>query len=314
MYLEHFGIDKLPFGLTPNTHFFCSLPGHQDAYNVLRFALDSGEGFIKIVGEVGTGKTLLCRKLLNSLGDKYVTAYIPNPDLGANELRRALANELGVTDADTLNSSKLLQAISEQLMQYRREGKQVVVVVDEAQALPDESLEALRLLTNLETESEKLLQIVLFAQPELDQKLERHHLRQLKQRITFSHHLKPISRQELQEYLCHRLATAGHTKGSLFTGEANDVLYRASGGVPRVINILCHKALLVAFGKGEHKVSAHAMIQAVKDSGNVVFQTDSLPTRGGGAAHKRRLLLVVTGLLCVAAVAAYYLINVRHLL
>lgn len=312
MYLEHFGIEELPFGLTPNTQFFCSLPSHQDAYNVLMFALNSGEGFIKIVGEVGTGKTLLCRKLLTSLDDRYITAYIPNPDLGANELRRALAGELGIKLAADADQTTVIKAISDRLVKYRKDNKQVVLVVDEAQALPEGSLEALRLLTNLETESEKLLQIVLFAQPELDEKLARHELRQLKQRITFSHHLKPITRDELQEYLCHRLAKAGHTKGSLFSKEASDVLYQASSGIPRVINILCHKALLVSFGKGDHRVSAAAMKQAIQDSGNIVESSNMMTTSATGKKYKTILSVGIPGL-CVLG-ALVYLALAGHIL
>lgn len=311
MYLEHFGIQELPFGLTPNTQFFCSLPGHQDAYNVLTFALNSGEGFIKIVGEVGTGKTLLCRKLLTTLDDKFVTAYLPNPDLDAGGLRRALAVELGIEPCE--DQSELLQKIGEKLLQYRTEGKRVILVVDEAQALPDDSLEAVRLLTNLETESEKLLQIVLFAQPELDEKLNRHEFRQLKQRITFSHHLKPISRDELQEYLCHRLAKAGHTKGSLFSQEASDTLYMASAGIPRVINILCHKALLVAFGKGDHKVSAEAVKQAIKDSENVVVSA-AIPSDQSSPIKVSNTWLYVLAGSAVVFGGLFYLGLVRHVI
>lgn len=270
MYLTHFGIEKLPFGLTPNTQFFCNLSGHQDAFNVLMFSLKTGEGFIKITGEVGTGKTLLCRKLLTALNDDFETAYLPNPAMDAATLRLAFAKELGLELPANLDQSAVLDAITKKLMALKKADKNLVLIVDEAQALPDETLESLRLLTNLETESEKLLQIVLFGQPELDERLATHQFRQLLQRITFSHKLEPIDREQLQEYLCHRLSKAGHTKGSLFDKDATDSLYKASGGIPRVINILCHKALLAAYGKGQQHVDTSAMAQAINDSSDIV--------------------------------------------
>ena len=172
MYLYHFGLRELPFTITPNTDFFLALKSHQEAFAVLMTALKSGEGFIKVVGEVGTGKTLLCRKLLNEIPDHFFTAYIPNPYLKPDELRRAVAVELGVRTAQTMSVQLLTQKIQERLLQLHNQGHSVVLMLDEAQALPAESLEALRLFTNLETESRKLLQVVLFAQPELDERLD----------------------------------------------------------------------------------------------------------------------------------------------
>ena len=220
MYLEHFNLKDLPFTLTPNTQFFCNLPGHQEAMNVLVFSLKSGEGFIKITGEVGTGKTLLCRMILNQLDDTFITAYLPNPDLSPDGLRRAIAKELGIRGVEKLPESAVIDKITTKLLALRKKGKRVVLICDEVQAMSDVTLEALRLLTNLETESDKLLQIVMFGQPELDARLNQKHLRQLKQRISFAHTLKPIMRNELDEYLCHRLSIAGHTKGSLFEPKA----------------------------------------------------------------------------------------------
>lgn len=266
MYLEHFKLKELPFTLTPSLHFFCRLKGHHEALNTLLFCLRSGEGFIKIIAEVGSGKTLLCRKLLDSLGPEFFAVHIPNPDLNPVELRKAFARELGIDPAQTSDPYELLTIINRRLMDFHSQGKRVVFLLDEAQALPKESLEALRLLTNLETETSKLLQVVLFAQPELEERLKLTEFRQLKQRITFSYHLPVLSRKELDTYLLHRLSMAGNTHGALFTKKARDLLYQASKGVPRVINILAHKALLVAYAKGENEVTSGAMRHAVADT------------------------------------------------
>jgi MSHA biogenesis protein MshM len=266
MYLDHFNMTTAPFSLTPNTQFFCQLPGHQEALNVLLISLESGEGFIKIVGEVGTGKTLICRLLLEMLDERYVTAYIPNPDLNADGLRLAVAHELGIQASEQISQHRLVESINQRLLELHSQGKHVVLLIDESQALPEECLEAIRLLTNLETESTKLLQVVLFGQPELDVKLNKPSLRQLKQRITFSYYLQPIKASELDAYLCHRLAKAGYTYGILFTNKAKQLLYKSSLGLPRLLNILCHKSLLVAYGRGQTHVDHHAIRKAVVDT------------------------------------------------
>lgn len=272
MYLEHFKFNKQPFALTPNTEFFCELPTHQEALNVLLLSLSQGEGFIKIVGEVGTGKTLLCRILLNILPEAFVTAYIPNPDQTADGLRFAVASELGIEPEAHWTQYQLLDAINMKLLDLHRAGKKAVLVIDEAQALPDECLEAVRLLTNLETEERKLLQVVLFGQPEIDRKLEQESLRQLKQRITFSYHLQPLARHELDKYLNHRIARAGYTYGSIFTESALRRLYRASRGLPRLLNVLCHKSLLVAYGQGKAIVDGRAVKRAIADTESTSYR------------------------------------------
>lgn len=266
MYLEHFNLNTLPFTLTPNTGFFCQLSTHQEALEVLLMGLSSGEGFIKITGEVGAGKTLLCRMLLEKLNEDYVTAYIPNPDLTPAGLRRALALELQVPTPLPVDQHRLLTVITERLIALHQEGKKVVLLIDEAQTLTFECLEAVRLLTNIETESSKLLQVVLFGQPELDEKINKPNLRQLKQRITFSYELKKLSRDELEPYLCYRLTMAGYTLGSPFTKRALNLLYRRSEGIPRLINVLSHKAMMIAYGKNEKRVDHKAVDLAAKDT------------------------------------------------
>lgn len=266
MYLEHFKFREFPFALTPSTNFFCSLPVYKEALNTLIVGLYNGEGFIKIIGEVGTGKTLLCRKLLNSLTKGFVTAYIPNPDLSPDGIRKAFAKELGVEFSDQADQYELLNLLTGKLLWLHGEGKRVVLIIDEAQTLSDRNLEAVRLLSNLETESAKLLQIVLFAQPELDERLRQPNLRQLQQRITFSYHLAPLRRGELDAYLCHRLAIAGYDQNYLFSPKACDLLARASRGIPRIINMLCHKALLVTYGYGDNLVEKSSMRKAIQDT------------------------------------------------
>ncbi len=279
MYLEHFQFKQFPFALTPNTAFFCNLPGYQEALNVLLFGVNAGEGFIKVIGEVGSGKTILCRKLLRALSAPFVTAYIPNPDLNSLELRKAFAHELGIKFPSNIDQFDLLNLLTNKLLTLSAEGKRVVLVIDEAQVLPDKSLEALRLLTNLETESDKLLQVILFAQPELDERLNQRHLRQLNQRIAFSYHLKPIGRDDLHFYLNHRLLVAGCTQGLMFDRKARALLYRASKGIPRVINILSHKALLASYGLGERFVSRKSMLRAINDSQEIINDKHSILTQ-----------------------------------
>jgi len=266
LYLNHFGLTELPFGITPDTSFTYSLQAHQEALNTLLIALDGGEGFVKISGEVGTGKTLLCRRLLQTLDAGWVTAYLPNPNLDADTLFRALAEELGVKDALDLDQYHLLRRINHALLEFAREKKRVVVCIDEAQAMPIATLEALRLLSNLETEKCKLLHIVLFGQPELDEKLHRPEVRQLLQRIAFHYRLGRLKKSELEHYLGHRLRVAGFRGESLFTPAARRTLHRASSGTPRLINILAHKALLAVFGEGRQMAKARHVRLAARDT------------------------------------------------
>jgi len=266
MYLYHFGLRELPFTLTPNTHFYLGLASHNEALAVLLTALKTGEGFIKVVGEVGTGKTLLCRKLLNEIPEHFVTAYIPNPYLKPDELRRAVAVELGVKQAQRMSTQLLTQRIQERLLTLHGQGHSVVLILDEAQALPEESLEALRLFTNLETETRKLLQVVLFAQPELDQRLNEKQFRQLRQRITFSYHLRAMTTTEVQHYIQHRLQVAGYKGAALFSPTVIKKLAKASKGIPRLVNVLCHKILMLAYGQGHYQISTKHLKSAINDT------------------------------------------------
>jgi MSHA biogenesis protein MshM len=266
MYAAHFGLHELPFGITPDTSYFFTSPHSQEALNTLLVAARGGEGFIKITGEVGTGKTLLCRKFMATLGDGFVTAYIPNPYLKPRTLMLALADELAIALEKDVDQHQLLKALTHRLVELATEGKHVLLCLDEAQAIPVESLEALRLLTNLETEKRKLLQIVLFGQPELNRKLELDSIRQLAQRITFHYHLGPLARDDLEFYLAHRLRVAGFTGARLFSSGAVRKLYRASGGIPRLVNIIAHKSLMLAYGQGKQQVVRSYVAAAAADT------------------------------------------------
>jgi MSHA biogenesis protein MshM len=271
MYLRHFSLRELPFSITPDPAFFYPHEGAQAALNTLLIALRSGEGFLKIVGEVGCGKTLLCRQLLGNLQDEFVTAYIPNPDMGPDDLLMALARELDIELVAPLSRHQVLSSLQEGLLRHAEAGRPVLVCIDEAQATRMATLESLRLLSNLETEKRKLLQIVLFGQPELDEILARPQIRQLLQRITFSEYLGGMRPERVGPYLAHRLAVAaedGLTDIRVFEPAAAASLALYSRGVPRLVNVLAHKCLLLAFGENTHRVLVrHVELAAVDTPG-----------------------------------------------
>lgn len=265
-YLQYLGLRELPFGITPDTSFFFPCRSTQEALNTLLVAMANGEGFIKITGEVGTGKTLLCRKFLGTLGDTWVSAYLPNPNLDPRALLLALAEELGVQIDPLGEQHRLLKSVTNTLLELARSQRRVLLCMDEAQALPLETLEAVRLLTNLETEKRKLLQVVLFGQPELDRKLATPSIRQLRQRITFQHSLKALEEDEVGAYFAHRLMVAGYAGLPLLSKAGQRALYRASRGIPRLVNILSHKALLLLYGEGGKRIEKRHVAAAVSDT------------------------------------------------
>lgn len=266
MYEAHFGLAEPPFGLTPDTSFAYTSRSFQEALNTLLVAARSGEGFIKITGEVGTGKSLLCRTLLASLDESFSSAYIVHPSLKPRALLHAVADELGIAVRQTDDHHAVMKKLTDALLGLAAQDRRVVVCIDEAQAMPLESLEALRLLTNVETEKRKLLQVVLFGQPELDANLAHRSVRQLRQRIVFQHRLRELDRAELGNYLAHRLRVAGHRGEQVFGVRAARQLHRASRGVPRLVNIIAHKALLLAFGEGLQEVRAAHVRAAIADT------------------------------------------------
>ncbi len=243
MYLEHFGFTQQPFQLTPDTGLFLGLDPHYEAIQTVSAALQMGEGVIKVTGEVGTGKTMVCRMLLTHLKDYVQLVYLPNPALNGDDLRSAIAAELNIPNRSPVG---LVEAIQARLIAHHSQGKRVVALLDEAQALSDEALEVLRLFGNLETEQTKLLQLVLIGQPELDERLEQHHLRQFRQRITFSAKLRALDIAETVAYIDNRLSKSGF-QGKLFSLNQKKAIWKASRGTPRLINQVCHKALLLAF-------------------------------------------------------------------
>ncbi len=266
MYLEHFGLKEFPFTITPDTQFFFPSDTSQEALNTILVAARTGEGFIKITGEVGTGKSMLCRKLMGMLASDFVVAYVPNPYLDTDTLFREIAHELGAPVQTEDSRHQVLRAITERLMAIHLEGKRALVCLDEAQAMPIETVESLRLLTNMETEKRKLLQVIIFGQPELEDKLNHPSIRQLKQRIAFHYCLKPLVRDEVDYYIQHRLAMAGHAGKRLFTPMALRLLRWRTHCVPRLVNILAHKALLSAYGKGRQEVTFWDVKAAADDT------------------------------------------------
>jgi MSHA biogenesis protein MshM len=267
MYLEHFGLSEWPFGLTPDIDFTYRAPAHEDALNTMLMALATGEGFLKVTGEVGTGKTLLCRTLLDRLaGEEVVTAYIPHPRLTPCEMLRALAGELKLRPPQGKAEPDLYASLQRRLLKLAEQGRRVVVCIDEAQALPLDTLEALRLLSNIETGKRKLLQIVLFGQTELDSLLASSECRSLVSRMAFTAHLLPLGRQDFRHYLRHRLTVAGWRGHEVFTPAARWLLWWASRGVPRTANILAHKCLMLAYSEGRFEATLGHALAARRDT------------------------------------------------
>jgi len=266
IYSKHFGLAKAPFSLTADPDFYIDFIPHQEAQQVITTALSLGEGILKITGEVGTGKTLLCNKLQQELAAQYLICNIDNPYLTAHELRCALADKIGVHKASFDEPFLLTGLIKKRLLALRDQGQKILVLVDEAQALPDSTLEALRLFSNLETATQKLLQVVLFAQPELDVRLAETKLRQLRQRITFSYQLRALSENEIEHYIAQRLKQAGYRGASLFNRRVCRKIAQASRGIPRLINILCHKILMISYGQQHYKITTKLVDEAVNDT------------------------------------------------
>ncbi|MEI8157332.1 MAG: AAA family ATPase [Burkholderiales bacterium] len=299
MYLGHFSLREAPFSITPDSSFFYPHESAQAALNTLLVALRGGEGFLKIVGEVGCGKTVLCRQLLKTLQGECVTAYIPNPDMGPDDLLMALALELNIKLLPPISRHSVLNALRDCLLAHAAEGRNVVVCIDEAQAIPLRTVESLRLLSNLETEKRKLLQLVLLGQPELDVKLARPEIRQLMQRITFSEYLGPMPADHVPVYLAHRLTTAAtdeHTDVQVFEADAARAIARFSGGVPRLINVMAHKCLMLAYGENVHRISVAHVRMAAKDTPGVVPRLPWWKRLWRGRAAAPQLLLSETAL------------------
>ncbi|HKW38594.1 MAG TPA: AAA family ATPase [Burkholderiales bacterium] len=265
MYLEHFGLKEAPFRITPHTDFFFQGANRGATLDALLYAITNDEGIVKVSGEVGSGKTMLCRVLMERLPATVETIYLANPSLSRDEILLAIGDELKV-QLEEDRATRVIRSLQEHLLRLFGQGRRVVVLIDEAHAMPDESLEEIRLLSNLESNRHKLLQIVLFGQPELDEHLDTAEMRQLKERITHSFRLEPLVRGDIDSYVDFRMRAAGYRGPKVFTREAISDIARASQGLTRRINILADKSLLAAFAAGTHAVTAVEVKRAVRDS------------------------------------------------
>lgn len=247
MYCEFFGFSEKPFTITPNPHFIFLSSIHREAFGRLLYGVDSHAGFIALTGEVGTGKTTMLRTLLTQLdSDKYRSALIFNPCMSGEQLLESICKEFGI-QADGKDRFSYLDALNRFLLEQHQSGRTVVLVIDEAQNLAPEVLEQVRMISNLETERDKLIQIILAGQPELDVVLARHDLRQLSQRITVRCSLTPMKLKDTQDYINHRLKVSGSRIPGIFSPKAVKQIYRFSRGIPRLINVACEQALVMAW-------------------------------------------------------------------
>lgn len=297
MYQSYFGLEQKPFSLTPNTSLYFGLPPHEEALELLRVALTNGEGVIKITGEVGTGKTMVLRMLLSHSSDDFEFVYIPNPILSPGEFKIAVAKELDIVFEDGINNLSVFDAINEKLLELFKQNKKVVLVIDEAQSLREDTLEAIRLLGNLETESEKIVHIVLFGQSELDEMLQDNALRQFNQRISFCLKLRTLDSDETYAYLNYRMRAAGYKGGEIFSKNIANYISNSCMGVPRIINIVANKCLMLAYGYGDYAISKSIAREAIKD------------TPQANTKHfKLDLNFVLMMLIAVVTVACLYLL------
>jgi type II secretory pathway predicted ATPase ExeA len=266
MYLEHFGLSEVPFRITPHTEFFFAGANRGATLEALIYAIIHDEGIVKVSGEVGSGKTMLCRVLMERLPPQVVIVYLANPSLSRDDILFAIADDLDLKVPDNARTSAVVRTLHTKLIELHGQGRQVVVLIDEAHAMPMETLEEVRLLSNLETSHHKLLQLVMFGQPELDEILARPDMRQLKERITQNFSLEPLRRDDIAEYLDFRMRTAGYRGPELFSAAAVKLVAAASLGLTRRINILAEKSLLAAFAAGIHQVGPKEVGAAIRDT------------------------------------------------
>jgi len=264
VYLDYYGLTEPPFDITPNPRFLFYSAKHREAFNHLLYGIRERKGFVQLTGEVGAGKTTLCRAMLEHLDDKYSTALILNPVMSADELMKAIALEFGlpVYGLDRLDT---IAIINQFLLEQVERGKESVLIIDEAQDLTEDLLEQVRLLSNLETDNRKLLQIVLLGQPELRDRLNSPRLKQLRQRITVRYHLLPLSTNEVNEYVTHRLHLCGGNGTPAFTRAALWRICHYTQGIPRLVNALCDKALLAGFVENQKKIGFRLVNRAVHE-------------------------------------------------
>lgn len=264
MYQDYYGLTEAPFDITPNPRFLFYSAKHREAFNHLLFGIRERKGFVQLTGEVGAGKTTLCRAAMEQLDQHYTTALILNPMMSADELVRAIGFEYGLP-VNGLDRLTTMGVINQFLLQQVERGRDTVLIIDEAQDLSDELLEQVRLLSNFETDNRKLLQIVLLGQPELRDRLNSPGLRQLRQRITVRYHLPPLAPGETKKYIRHRLQVSGANGKPYFTGPAFWRIQRYSGGIPRLVNAVCDKALLAGFVHQTGRINYRIVGQAIRE-------------------------------------------------
>lgn len=293
MYLEHFGLREAPFSITPHTEFFFAGANRGNTLEALIYAITHDEGIVKVSGEVGSGKTMLCRMLLEKLPNHVETVYLATPSLSREDILHAIADELKI-DLPVLRTHQMMRALQERLLEIYASGRQVVVMIDEAHAMPAETLEEIRLLSNLESNRHKLLHIVLFGQPELDERLSEKGMRQLKDRITHNFALEPLRHGDIGNYLMFRLRAAGYRGPDLFTASAIRLVSKASQGLTRRINILADKGLLSAFADGRHIVDNRQIKAAIRDAQLTPIRNDRSPIAMAGVGIAAVLIMAFT--------------------
>jgi general secretion pathway protein A len=264
VYLDYYGLREPPFDINPNPRLLFYSAKHREAFNHLLFGIRERKGFVQLTGEVGAGKTTLCRAMMDQLGPHYASALILNPVLTPDQLVKAIAMEFGLP-VKGLDRLETMDTINRFLLAQAEAGNEAVLIIDEAQALTDELLEQIRLLSNLETDERKLLQIVLLGQTELRDRLNQHHLRQLRQRISVRFHLRPLSPTETGRYIHHRLEACGANGAPDFTGAALWRIHRYSHGIPRLINTVCDKALLCGYVTHRDRIDFRMVGRAIRE-------------------------------------------------
>jgi general secretion pathway protein A len=265
MYNKHYGFKESPFNMTPSSRYFFESSKHAEALSTLVYAIEQRKGFVVITGEIGSGKTTVCRTLLNHLSASTQAALVTNTHISSKDLLCTILEDLGV-DYTPGSKSRLLSQLNNYLIEQIRADNNIVLIIDEAQNLKPAVLEEVRMLSNLETENEKLIQIIFLGQPELKKKLSLNTLEQLRQRIAVYYHLLPLSRQETKEYILHRLKLASDSDKEYFTPEALDAIYEFSQGTPRIINQVCDSALLTGYIKEIHLIDGAIMHEVISES------------------------------------------------
>jgi general secretion pathway protein A len=301
MYEEYFGLKEEPFSIAPDPHYIYMSQGHREALAHLLYGIRRDGGFVLLTGEVGTGKTTVCRCLLDEVPESTDVAFILNPKLTAEELLAAICDEFGISYPDGTTSIKVfVSRINDYLLDVHTRGRRAVLIIEEAQNLSVEVLEQIRLLTNLETNQRKLLQVIMVGQPEIAEKLSQPQLRQLSQRITARYHLRPLPKREVAAYVNYRLSVAGLVRGGLFPRSTLGKLFRLTGGVPRLINVICDRALLGSYVQGGDRVNLKTLKTAAREvSGK------------GPRQHRRRVFEAIAAAmlltLCTVLLTAYYI-------